>query len=290
MDDLRLYSPNYVKKIIDSYGFKFSKSLGQNFLIDGNIVRNIVEAAGVGPEDYVLEIGPGIGTLTEELSLRAKEVVSVEIDKGLIPILDETLGKYDNIEIINQDILDVDMDELIEDKLGAGPVKVVANLPYYVTTPIIARLIEADYNIDSITVMVQREIAERMVAGPGSKTYGSLSVFINYYTQPQIDFIVPASVFMPRPKVESAVITLKLKKDLIDLDREKFFEIVKGSFATRRKTILNSLSNYGYQGMEKSDIRDCLERAGVDPRSRAEQLSIDEFAAIAREFPVIQKG
>ena len=287
MEDMRLYSPNYVKKIINDYDFKFSKSLGQNFLIDGNVVRKIVSSAGVTKEDYVLEVGPGIGTLTEEIALNAKKVISVELDKTLLPVLDETLGKYDNVEIINNDILNVDLDKLIEEELNGGPVKVVANLPYYVTTPIISKLIEAEYNIDSITVMVQREIAERMVAKPGSKTYGSLSVFIDYYTEPKIEFIVPNTVFIPKPKVESAIISLKIKKDLPDINREKLFRIVKGCFATRRKTILNSLSNYGYIDMEKKDIKKCLENSGVDMGARAESLSIEDFMKIADSFPDI---
>lgn len=287
MTDLRLYSPNYVRDIIDDYGFKFSKSLGQNFLIDGNIVRNIVKSAGVTKEDCILEIGPGIGTLTEELSLNAKKVVSVELDKELLPILDETLGKYDNVEIINNDILDVDIDTLIDEKLEGGPVKIVANLPYYVTTPIIAKLIEKDLNIDSITVMVQKEIAERMVSKPGTKAYGSLSIFIQFYTDPEIKFIVPNTVFMPKPKVDSAIIKLNLKKNLPDIDREKFFKIVKASFATRRKTILNSLSNYGFD-LEKEDLKKALNDANIDERTRAEKLDIEDFLVLYENFPKIK--
>lgn len=287
MTDLRLYSPNYVRDIIDDYGFKFSKSLGQNFLIDGNIVRNIVKSAGVTKEDCILEIGPGIGTLTEELSLNAKKVVSVELDKELLPILDETLGKYDNVEIINNDILDVDIDTLIDEKLEGGPVKIVANLPYYVTTPIIAKLIEKYLNIDSITVMVQKEIAERMVSKPGTKAYGSLSIFIQFYTEPEIKFIVPNTVFMPKPKVDSAIIKLNLKKNLPDIDREKFFKIVKASFATRRKTILNSLSNYGFD-LEKEDLKKALNDANIDERTRAEKLDIEDFLVLYENFPKIK--
>lgn len=286
MEELRLYSPNYVKQIVEDYDFKFSKSLGQNFLIDGNIVRNIVSAAGVTKEDGVLEIGPGIGTLTEEISLKAKKVVSVEIDKSLLPILDETLGKYDNIKIINSDILDLDLDELVELEFDSKPVKVVANLPYYVTTPIISKLIEREYNIESITVMVQKEIAERMVAKAGSKQYGSLSVFVQYYTNPEIMFEVPNTVFIPKPKVGSAIIKLNIKKELEETNREKLFNIVRGSFATRRKTILNSLSNYGFEGVEKDEIREALEKANIDPGARAEQLSIEDYLRLEREFPI----
>lgn len=285
MDDLRLYSPNYVKQIINDYDFKFSKSLGQNFLIDGNIVRNIVKSAGVTKEDGVIEVGPGIGTLTEEISLQAKKVVSVEIDKTLLPILDETLGKYDNIKIVNDDILNIDLNKLIEEEFDNKKVKVVANLPYYVTTPIITKLIEKDYNIDSITVMVQKEIAERMVAKPNSKQYGSLSVFVQYYTDPEIMFEVPNSVFIPKPKVGSAIIKLKLKEELADTNRDKLFNIVRGSFATRRKTILNSLSNYGFEGVEKEEIKNALIKADIDPISRAEQLNIEDYLRLEKVFP-----
>lgn len=284
MEDKRLYSPSYVKKILKQHGFRFSKSLGQNFLIDGNIVRSIVEKAEVGEEDYVLEIGPGIGTLTEELALRAKKVVAVEIDKKLIPILEQSIGKYENVEIINEDILEVDLGRLIEEKFQGKSVKVVANLPYYVTTPIVARLIEENLNIESIVVMVQKEVAERMAAPPGSKTYGSLSVLIDYFTKPEIVLSVPRTVFMPQPKIASAVIKLDLKKDLEDIDSDKLFKVVRASFSKRRKTVLNALSSYGFH-IDKDRVRESLEKAGIDPSERAERLSTEDFIEISKSLP-----
>ena len=280
----RLYSPKYVREILDNYGFKFSKSLGQNFLIDGNIVRKICQDGDITKEDYVLEIGPGIGTLTEELALNAKKVVAVELDQKLLPILEETLVDYDNVEIVHGDILRVDIKGLIEEKLGGGPIKVVANLPYYVTTPIIAKLIEEDFNIESIIVMIQKEVADRIVAGPGNKQYGSLSVFVNFYTVPEILIGVPKTVFMPQPKVDSAVIKLKLKKNLPQVNREVFFKVVKSAFGKRRKTILNSLSSQEL-GLEKEIIREVLETVGIPLEERAENLKIEDFIKISKTLP-----
>lgn len=284
MEDRRLYSPAYIKEIISRYGFEFSKALGQNFLIDGNILRKIVDSGDIGPEDYVLEIGPGIGTLTEELALRAKKVVAVELDNRLLPILDDTLEKYKNIEIIHGDILKVDVEKLIDEKFEGGPIKVVANLPYYVTTPIISKLIEDNLNIESIIVMVQKEVAERMAAGPGGKEYGSLSVFINFYSHPEIILKVPKTVFMPQPKIDSAVIKLNIRKDLPDVDPDKFSKIVKAAFSKRRKTILNSLSTYGFN-IEKEEIIEALNKANIDLKSRAENLSLEDFAKISKTLP-----
>ena len=284
MIDKRLYSPKYVREILDRYGFKFSKSLGQNFLIDGNIVRKISQAGDITKEDYVLEIGPGIGTLTEELALNAKKVVAVELDESLLPVLDETLRDYDNIEIIHGDILKVDIHKLIEEKLGGGPVKVVANLPYYVTTPIIARLIEEDLNIHSIIVMIQKEVADRIVAVPNNKQYGSLSVFVNFYTHAEIMVKVSKTVFMPQPKVDSAVIKLILKKELPEVDREVFFKVVKSAFGKRRKTILNSLSSSGL-GLDKEIIKEVLEKSEIPLEKRAENLNIEDFLKISKTLP-----
>lgn len=284
MVNKRLYSPAYVKEVLAKHGFKFSKSLGQNFLIDGNIVRNIVSESNITKDDYVLEIGPGIGTLTEELAINAKKVVAVEIDRSLLPILDETLVSYDNVEIVYGDILKIDIEKLIEDKLDRGPVKLVANLPYYVTTPIIAKLIEGDLNLESITVMVQKEVAERMAAGPGSKSYGSLSVFVNFYCDPEILMKVPKTVFMPQPKIDSSVIKLNLKKELPDVDRKKLFKVVRAGFSKRRKTILNALSSYGFD-IEKDEIRVILEKIDISPRERAERLSLEDFIKITEALP-----
>ncbi|MEW8974436.1 MAG: 16S rRNA (adenine(1518)-N(6)/adenine(1519)-N(6))-dimethyltransferase RsmA [Tissierellaceae bacterium] len=284
MEENRLYSPRYIRYIMDKYGFRFSKSLGQNFLIDGNIVRNIVKGADITKEDYVLEIGPGIGTLTEELALNAKKVVAVELDRSLLPVLDETLGKYDNIEIIHGDILKLDIEEIIREKLDGRSIKVVANLPYYVTTPIIGKLLEDSLDIQAIVVMVQKEVADRMVAGPGTKSYGSLSVFVNFYSNPEILLIAPKTVFMPQPKIDSAVIKLNIRKELTDIDREKFFKVVKAGFSKRRKTILNCLSSYGFE-LDKDTIRQALEDVNIDPRERAENLLIEDFINISTILP-----
>ncbi len=282
MNDKRLYSPKYIRELLDRHGFKFSKQLGQNFLIDGNIVRNIVKKAGIGKEDYVLEIGPGIGTLTEELALNAKKVVAVEIDKNLLPILDETLAHYNNVEIVHGDILKVDIKKLIDEKLGGGPIKVVANLPYYVTTPIIAMLIEEDLNIESITVMIQKEVADRIAAKPGTKQYGSLTVFVNFYCSVENLLLVPKTVFMPSPKVDSAVVKLNLKKTIEDIDKKVFFQVVRTAFNQRRKTILNSLaSGLSY---EKEAIKEILEECNIPLNARAENLKIEDFLKISKRL------
>lgn len=281
--DKRLYSPAYVKEIINKHGFSFSKSLGQNFLIDGNIVRKIVEGSEITKDDYVIEIGPGIGTLTEELSLRAKKVIAIEIDKTLIPILEENLGKYDNIEIINGDILKVDLKEIIETKAGGGPVKVVANLPYYITTPIITMLIEGDFKIESITVMIQKEVADRIVGRVNTKDYGSLTIFTNYYCQGETLVRVPKTVFMPQPKIDSSVIRLKMKEDREDIDTEEFFKMVRGAFSSRRKTLINSLYN-GKIGYEKEDIKKAMEKSGLDEKLRPEDLSLDDYLKLFKHL------
>lgn len=286
MIDKRLYSPKYVNEILKKHGFRVSKSLGQNFLIDGNIVRNICEAGGVSKEDSILEIGPGLGTLTEELALNAKKVVSVELDESLLPVLNETLENYNNIEIIHGDILKVDLGKIIDEKLGGGPIKVIANLPYYVTTPIIAKLIEEDLNIETIIVMVQKEVAERIVANPGNKQYGSLTVFINFYTDSEIVMRVPKTVFMPKPNVDSAVVKLTIKDKLPEVDRELFFKVVKSAFGKRRKTILNSLSS-GELDLEKKDIKKTLEKVNIPSNKRAEELGIEDFVKISKSLPFL---
>lgn len=279
----RLYNPQYVKEIMSHNKINMSKSLGQNFLIDGNIVRNIVEGAGIGEEDYVLEIGPGIGVLTEELALKAKKVLSVEIDQQFVGILSQTLKEQDNIEIYPGDILEVDLERIIEEKLGGGPVKVVANLPYNITTPILARLLENSYNIDSITVMIQKEVADRIVSTEKDKDYGALSVFANFYANTEIILRVPNTVFIPRPKVESAVVQLKLKEDLPKVNKEIFFSLVKSAFGKRRKTILNSMTT-GYLDLSKEELKGILEKLDLKENLRAENLSIENYAAISQEI------
>lgn len=284
MKDLKLTSPSVISSLIEEYDFKFSKSLGQNFLIDGNIVRRISEIADITDKDYVLEIGPGIGTLTEELAFNAKKVVAVEIDEKLLPILDETLQAHDNVEIIHGDILNMDIIKIIDENMDGGPIKVVANLPYYVTTPIIAKLLEEESNIHSIVVMVQKEVGERIVASPGSKQYGSLSVFVNFYTYPEIGMKVPKTVFMPQPKVDSVIIKLKMKEKLPKVDREVFFKVVKSAFGKRRKTILNALSS-GELGIEKKTMREVLESLNIPTDIRAENLKIEDFIKISQTLP-----
>ena len=284
MNEKRLYSPSYIREIVNYYGFRFSKSLGQNFLIDGNIVRNICDEGQITKDNDILEIGPGIGTLTEELSLRANKVVAVEIDKNLLPILDETLDAYDNIEIVHGDILKLNLPELFSEKFEKKNIKVVANLPYYITTPIITRLLEEEIDVECILVMVQKEVAKRICASPGSKDYGSLSVFVQYYTQAEIVLTVPKNVFMPKPNVDSAVIRLKVRDEKLALkDKDAFFKVVRAAFSKRRKTILNSLS----QGLavEKEDMRIILDKAGIRPTERAENLNIEDFAKISSLFP-----
>lgn len=283
----RLFKPSRVTDVLKKYGFRFSKALGQNFLIDGNIVRKIVDAAEITKDDYVLEIGPGIGTLTEELSLRAKKVLSIEIDERLRPLLEETiLSTYENVSIHFEDVLKADLKNLIKEQFGDNEFKVVANLPYYVTTPIITKLIEDDLNLKSITIMIQKEVAARFAAKPSTKDYGSLSVFIQFYTDVSYDFTVPKTVFMPKPNVDSAVVTLKIKEELPNIDREKFFKVVRAAFSKRRKTIINSLSTYGFDAT-KDEIKDALSISNIDEKRRAETLSSEEFIVLSTNFPSI---
>lgn len=284
MDSKRLYTPSRIKEILNHHGFTMTKSLGQNFLIDGNTVRGIVDGAGISKEDRILEIGPGIGTLTEELALRGKSVLAIEKDQRLKPILDETMADYDNVEILFSDVLKLDIKEEWEKRFGEDPVHIVANLPYYVTTPILGALFDLDLNLKTLTVMVQKEVAERMCANPGKKDYGALSLFIRYHSQPEIIRQVPNSVFIPRPKVDSAVVFMEVKEKDPALEKEKFFRIVKAAFSKRRKTILNALSTYGFS-MNKQEIRDILSRANIDSIRRAETLSLTDFIVLSLNFP-----
>lgn len=277
----RLYKPKKLSEVLSKYGFRFTKSLGQNFLIDGNIVRKIADAAEIDEEDNVIEIGPGVGTLTEELALRAKKVVAIEIDEKLRELHKETLA-LENVKVIYGDFLDIDLKVLTEKEFGDESFKVVANLPYYVTTPIIEKLVLSNTNLISITVMVQKEVAKRLSAGPGGKDYGSLSVFINYYTDCKYRFQVPRSVFMPKPNVDSAVLSLKMK-DREEVDTNFLFKVVRAAFTTRRKTILNSLSN-SKLNYTKDEIKKALELSGVDERRRAETLDLREFIVLSVNF------
>ncbi|MFC5464913.1 16S rRNA (adenine(1518)-N(6)/adenine(1519)-N(6))-dimethyltransferase RsmA [Lederbergia graminis] len=277
-------TPIRTKEILQKYGFSFKKSLGQNFLIDPNILRNITDFAGLTRESGVIEIGPGIGALTEHLARASKKVVAFEIDGRLLPILEDTLSPYNNIEVLHQDVLEANLPVIINEKFSnTEDVMVVANLPYYVTTPIILKLLESKIPLRGIVVMLQKEVAERIAAKPGTKEYGSLSIAIQYYTTAETVMIVPKTVFMPQPNVDSAVIRLlKREKPAVDVVDEKFFfEITRLSFAQRRKTILNNLTNGLKAGKErKEEIIRALEQANVEPSRRGETLSLQEFAKL----------
>ena len=280
-----LYSRETIQTIKDRHNFQLSKSLGQNFITDRGVIESIIEGANIGEDDLVIEIGPGIGVLTAEAAEAAKKVIAIEIDKKLIPILAETLAAYDNIEVINQDILKTDLNEIIAQQRQAGAfagkVRIIGNLPYYITTPIIMKILESGVAADSITIMMQKEVADRIKAEPGTKAYGALSVSVQYYCTVEKVASVPKEVFVPRPKVDSTVLNLKIReeKPVRLLDEKVFFACIKGGFGKRRKTLLNSLT--GTCGLEKDEIKDVLEAAGVDPGRRAETLQIREFAEIA---------
>lgn len=277
----KLSSHSATMEIVKKHGFRFSKSLGQNFLINDNIIEDIVDGANAGPNDKIIEVGPGIGTLTRELASRAEKVMVVEIDKALIPILGETLADFDNISIVNQDIMKADIKSLIDENLDGGPVKLVANLPYYITTPIIMRFLEEEINVSDIVIMVQKEVAERMNAKPGKKDYGALSVAVQYYCDTEIIAKVPRHLFVPQPNVDSIVIALRVRAEKkYEVDNEEiFFKVVKASFGQRRKTLLNSLTSMGI--LEKSKIAEVLLESEIDEKRRGETLSIEEFARLA---------
>ena len=277
----RLSSHKATKEVVQKHNFKFSKSLGQNFLIDTNVIDKILEGARVKGGDYVIEVGPGIGTLTKEMGRTAEKVVAIEIDKTLIPILEETLSDFPNIEVINQDILKVDVQELVKEKLNGGPVKLVANLPYYITTPIVMKFLEEDIPVTDIVVMVQKEVADRMNAQPNSKDYGALSVAVQYYCDTEIVAKAPRHMFMPQPNVDSTVIGLHVREEKkYNVDNEDvFFKTVKASFGQRRKTLLNSLGGLGF--LSKDQIREALQEANIDEKRRGETLSIEEFALLS---------
>lgn len=277
----RLSSHKATKEVVQKHNFKFSKSLGQNFLIDTNVIDRILEGARVQEGDYVIEVGPGIGTLTKEMGRTAEKVVAIEIDKTLIPILEETLSDFPNIEVINQDILKVDVQELVKEKLNGGPVKLIANLPYYITTPIVMKFLEEDIPVTDIVVMVQKEVADRMNAQPNSKDYGALSVAVQYYCDTEIVAKAPRHMFMPQPNVDSTVIGLHVREEKkYNVDNEEvFFKTVKASFGQRRKTLLNSLGGLGF--LNKDEIRTALQEANIDEKRRGETLSIEEFASLS---------
>lgn len=280
---MKLTNPSELKSVIERHGFSFTKSLGQNFLIDESILNKIIEGSGIDKSWGALEIGPGAGTLTRELAANAKKAVAVEIDKKLIPLLSDTLSEFDNVEVINEDVMKVDLKSLITEKFGDMPVAVVANLPYYITTPIIMGFLENNIPVKSLTVMIQKEVAERMVARPGGKDYGALSAAVQFYTEPKLVCRAEPHCFMPQPKVASVVIRLEvLDKPRVDVKNSSFmFAVIKSAFGQRRKTLVNALSKSPYINIGKDLIIEVLEVLGIDPNIRGERLGLEEFAKIS---------
>lgn len=277
-----LGNPQNTIEILQKYNFNFQKKFGQNFLIDEHVLDKIIRAAEITKDDYVLEIGPGIGTMTQYLACAAREVTAVEIDRALIPILEDTLKEYDNVSIINEDILKVNIAALAKEKNGGRPIKVVANLPYYITTPIIMGLFESHVPLESITVMVQKEVADRMQVGPGTKDYGALSLAVQYYAEPYIVANVPPNCFMPRPAVGSAVIRLtRHQKPPVEvMDEKLMFRLIRASFNQRRKTLANGLKNSGELNLSKEVITAAIEKLGKGSSVRGEALDLEEFARL----------
>lgn len=277
-----LGNPQNTIEVLQKYNFNFQKKFGQNFLIDEHVLDKIIRAAEITKDDYVLEIGPGIGTMTQYLACAAREVTAVEIDRALIPILEDTLKEYDNVSIINEDILKVDIAALAKEKNGGRPIKVVANLPYYITTPIIMGLFESHVPLESITVMVQKEVADRMQVGPGTKDYGALSLAVQYYAEPYIVANVPPNCFMPRPAVGSAVIRLtRHQKPPVEvMDEKLMFRLIRASFNQRRKTLANGLKNSGELNLSKEVITAAIEKLGKGSSVRGEALNLEEFARL----------
>ncbi|MDK2904226.1 MAG: rRNA (adenine1518-N6/adenine1519-N6)-dimethyltransferase [Eubacteriaceae bacterium] len=276
----KLTSPRVIKSILNEYDLHFNKRYGQNFLIDENIVNKIAETGEITRDDLILEIGPGIGTLTSALCKNAGKVISVEIDKKLIPVLNETLKEFENVEIIQEDILKLDIIKLLEKEMFCN-FKIVANLPYYITTPIIMGFLEMDLDIEKMVFLIQKEVGERLCAAPGTKAYGSLSIAAQFYADVEIEFLVPAQVFMPKPKVDSIVVSMKKKKepDLIVDNRQMFFKIVKAGFNNRRKTLINSLTTN--TNFTKEQVLQALNDCGISPGIRGEALTGQEFAQLA---------
>ena len=283
---MKLGNPKNTIEVIQKYDFDFQKKFGQNFLIDERVLEKIISAAEVNKDDFVLEIGPGIGTMTQYLAENAREVMAVEIDKNLIPILSDTLKNYSNVTVINEDILKLDICKLAEEKNQGKPIKIVANLPYYITTPIIMGLFESHVPIDSITIMVQKEVAERMQEKPGSKEYGALSLAVQYYAKPEIVANVPPNCFMPRPNVGSAVIRLtRHEKPPVEVEDEKLmFRIIRASFNQRRKTLANGLNNSPEIHLPKEVIQESIVSLGVPENIRGEALSLEQFAELSNEI------
>ena len=278
----KLSNPRKTIEVLQKYNFTFQKKFGQNFLIDPHVLDKIIAAAEITKDDFVLEIGPGIGTLTQYLAEAAREVVAVEIDSSLIPILEDTLSAYDNVSVINEDVLKVDLKKLAEERSGGKPIKVVANLPYYITTPIIMGLFESHVPLKSLTVMVQKEVALRMQAGPGTKDYGALSLAVQYYADPYLAANVPPNCFMPRPNVGSAVIRLtRFEETPVKVtDEALLFRLIRASFNQRRKTLQNGLVNSPELDFSKEQVAAAIETLGVSPSVRGEALTLEQFAAL----------
>ncbi|MDE6663698.1 MAG: 16S rRNA (adenine(1518)-N(6)/adenine(1519)-N(6))-dimethyltransferase RsmA [Lachnospiraceae bacterium] len=270
-------------EILQKYNFNFQKKFGQNFLIDKNILEKIVDAAQIEDSDCILEIGPGIGTMTQYLASQARSVIAVEIDKNLIPILQDTLSSYNNVKVLNEDILKVDINRIVEEENAGRPIKIVANLPYYITTPIIMQLFESHIALKSITVMVQKEVADRMQASPGSKDYGALSLAVQYYSEPEIITKVPASCFMPRPNVDSTVIRLTSHENpRLEAEEEAYlFALIRASFNQRRKTLVNGLANVSELGVSKDDVKTVLGKMGLPETVRGETFELERFIELS---------
>ena len=270
-------------EIIEKYHFSFQKKFGQNFLVDSSILDRIIESAQITKEDCVLEIGPGIGTMTQRLAEEAGAVVAVEIDRNLLPVLADTLSVYENVTVINADILKLDLNRIVEEHNGGRPIKVVANLPYYITTPIIMALFEKKVPLHSVTIMVQKEVADRMRVGPGTKDYGALSLAVQYYAKPEIVTKVPAGCFMPKPNVDSAVIRLtRYEKPPVEVEDETWlFAVIRASFNQRRKTLANGLANAGYPGIGRRQVEEVLSAMGLAAAVRGETLTLEQFAELS---------
>ena len=278
---MKLYAPSTIREIRDRFGFRFSKSLGQNFLTDKNIIDQILEGSGITGDDLVIEIGPGIGVITREAAQLAHKVIAIEIDTNLIPILNWTLGDLENVEIVNQDVLKTQLNDLIAKESFPGVVRVVGNLPYYITTPIIMKLLEDQVPAASITVMMQKEVADRLTAKPGTKDFGAISLMVEYFAEAKEIVKVPRTVFVPQPKVDSTVLRLDIRDEkLVQVEDEEFlFKVIKAGFGQRRKTLSNALSVL--KGYDKATILRCLEEAGIDPVRRGETLSLEEYARLS---------
>lgn len=280
-------TPKRTKEILETYGFSFKKSLGQNFIIDVNILNNIIQKAGIDRQTGAVEVGPGIGALTEQLAVSADKVIAYEIDQRLLPILDDTLAEYDNVQVIHQDILDANVNDTLKTYFKPGQsIHVVANLPYYITTPILMKLLRENLPVTSFTVMIQKEVAERMAAKPNSKSYGSLSIAVQYYTQAEVVMSVPKNVFMPPPNVDSSVLKLTRREHapVQVADEDYFFAVVQACFAQRRKTLRNNLVRHFEASADKEKISYVLQKTGIDGTRRGESLTMEEFAALANVF------